>query len=34
MGKHWDHGVPGVEFWLQALRVLSCAHAVLKHQRA
>ena len=22
MGKHWDHGVPGVEFWLQALRLL------------
>ncbi len=22
MGKHWDHGVPGVEFWQQMLRVL------------
>ena len=22
MGKGWDHGVPGVEFWLEALRVL------------
>lgn len=22
MGQHWDHGVPGVEFWLQAIRVL------------
>lgn len=21
MGKEWDHGVPGVEFWKQALRV-------------
>ena len=21
MGKGWDHGVPGVEFWLEALRV-------------
>ena len=21
MGKQWDHGVPGVEFWKQALRV-------------
>jgi DNA modification methylase len=21
MGKHWDHGVPGREFWEQALRV-------------
>lgn len=21
MGKHWDHGVPGVEFWREALRV-------------
>ena len=22
MGKNWDHGVPGVEFWEQALRVI------------
>jgi DNA modification methylase len=22
MGKGWDHGVPGVEFWAEALRVL------------
>lgn len=22
MGKEWDHGVPGVEFWAEALRVL------------
>jgi hypothetical protein len=21
MGKEWDHGVPGVEFWTEALRV-------------
>lgn len=21
MGKHWDHGVPGVDFWIEALRV-------------
>jgi DNA modification methylase len=21
MGKEWDHGVPGVEFWIQALRI-------------
>lgn len=21
MGKAWDHGVPGVEFWIEALRV-------------
>ena len=21
MGKDWDHGVPGVQFWEQALRV-------------
>lgn len=21
MGKEWDHGVPGVEFWVEALRV-------------
>ena len=21
MGKQWDHGVPGVEFWVEALRV-------------
>jgi DNA modification methylase len=21
MGKDWDHGVPGVEFWIEALRV-------------
>jgi site-specific DNA-methyltransferase (adenine-specific) len=21
MGKHWDHGVPGVAFWVEALRV-------------
>ena len=21
MGKHWDHGVPGVAFWTEALRV-------------
>jgi DNA modification methylase len=21
MGKHWDHGVPGVAFWAEALRV-------------
>ena len=21
MGKHWDHGVPGVDFWTQALRI-------------
>jgi len=21
MGKGWDHGVPGVEFWIEALRV-------------
>jgi site-specific DNA-methyltransferase (adenine-specific) len=20
MGKGWDHGVPGVEFWAEALR--------------
>jgi site-specific DNA-methyltransferase (adenine-specific) len=22
MGKEWDHGIPGVDFWLEALRVL------------
>ena len=22
MGKNWDHGVPGVPFWIEALRVL------------
>lgn len=22
MGKKWDHGVPGVPFWLEVLRVL------------
>lgn len=22
MGKHWDHGVPGVDFWSEMLRVL------------
>jgi predicted methyltransferase len=22
MGKHWDHGVPGVAFWEEALRLL------------
>ncbi len=22
MGKHWDHGVPGVGFWTQAIRVM------------
>ena len=22
MGKNWDHGVPGVEFWREAIRVL------------
>lgn len=22
MGKNWDHGVPGVEFWKEALRVI------------
>jgi DNA modification methylase len=22
MGKHWDHGVPGVAFWAEALRLL------------
>jgi len=22
MGKSWDHGVPGVDFWVEALRVL------------
>lgn len=22
MGRHWDHGVPGVEFWERAFRVL------------
>jgi DNA modification methylase len=21
MGKHWDHGVPGVDFWIEAKRV-------------
>jgi DNA modification methylase len=21
MGKHWDHGIPGVDFWTEALRV-------------
>ena len=21
MGKGWDHGVPGAEFWVEALRV-------------
>lgn len=21
MGKNWDHGVPGVEFWKEALRI-------------
>jgi site-specific DNA-methyltransferase (adenine-specific) len=21
MGKHWDHGVPGEAFWVEALRV-------------
>ncbi len=21
MGKDWDHGVPGVEFWREAIRV-------------
>jgi DNA modification methylase len=23
MGKDWDHGIPGVEFWKEALRVLT-----------
>lgn len=22
MGQHWDHGVPGVEFWAEMLRIL------------
>src|SRR6266704_3533340 len=22
MGAHWDHGIPGVDYWLEALRVL------------
>jgi DNA modification methylase len=22
MGKHWDHGVPGVDFWIEMLRVV------------
>ena len=22
MGKEWDHGVPGKEFWIEALRLL------------
>jgi DNA modification methylase len=22
MGKKWDHGVPGIEFWIEALRIL------------
>jgi site-specific DNA-methyltransferase (adenine-specific) len=22
MGKHWDHGVPGVDFWAEMLRIL------------
>jgi DNA modification methylase len=29
MGKEWDHGVPGVEFWTEALRVAKpAAHLV------
>ena len=22
MGKHWDKGVPGIEFWKEAIRIL------------
>ncbi|HNQ99905.1 MAG TPA: hypothetical protein PKN52_07880, partial [Trueperaceae bacterium] len=22
MGKHWDHGIPGVDFWTEALDVM------------
>lgn len=29
MGKGWDHGVPGVEFWTAALRVLKPGGTVL-----
>lgn len=29
MGKGWDHGVPGVEFWREALRVLKPGGHVL-----
>lgn len=29
MGKHWDHGLPGVHFWEQALRVLKPSHYLL-----
>jgi site-specific DNA-methyltransferase (adenine-specific) len=29
MGKEWDHGVPGIPFWIEALRVLKPAHYML-----
>ena len=29
MGKHWDHGLPGVDFWTEALRVLKPSHYLL-----
>jgi site-specific DNA-methyltransferase (adenine-specific) len=29
MGKHWDHGLPGVDFWTEALRVLRPSHYLL-----
>jgi site-specific DNA-methyltransferase (adenine-specific) len=29
MGKGWDHGLPGVEFWESALRVLRPSHYLL-----
>ena len=29
MGKHWDHGVPGTDFWREALRVARPGAALL-----
>lgn len=29
MGKEWDHGVPGIAFWLEALRVCKPGATIL-----
>jgi DNA modification methylase len=29
MGKHWDHGLPSVDFWTEALRILKPSHYLL-----
>ena len=29
MGKHWDHGLPGVDFWTEALRLLPPSGSLL-----